>query len=164
MISEISIDLHLQTFIHLAQQNLEGKNNPGRGSRSSFSPLHLSAGQWSAHRRQLPCFIPGWRQELPGRGWGEKSILIPLPQEVSVITTLPAPLPEQAQVLLCRQTLPQVQTPTVCSSNQPRNYWWNGNQRKQTANSFIKVQKHFSWSSISSVKAVALFKQKQHLE
>lgn len=35
---------------------------------------------------------------------------------------------------------------------------------KQTANSFIKVQKHFSWSSISSVKAVALFKWKQHLE
>lgn len=97
-------------------------------------------------------------------GWGEKNILIPLPQKVSVIATFPGPLPEQAQVLLCRQTLPQIQTPTVHSANQPRNYWWNGIQRKQTANSFIKVQKHFSWSSISSVKAVALFKWKQHLE
>lgn len=116
MISEISIDLHLQSFIHLAQQNLEGENNPGRGSRSSFSPLPLSAGRWRAHRR--PCFILGWRQELPGWGWGEKSILIPLPQEVSVITTFPGPLPEQAQVLLCRQTLPQVQTLCAVPINQ----------------------------------------------
>lgn len=108
-------------------------------------------------RRRLLCFIPGWRQELPGWSWGE-SILTPVPQEVSVITTFPGPLPERAQVLLCRQTLPQIQTPTVCSANQPRDYWWNGNQRKQMANSFIKVQKHFSWSSLSSVKAVALFK------
>lgn len=40
---------------------------------------------------------------------------------------------EQAQVLLRRQTLPQIQTPTVCSTNQPTHYWWNGDQRKQTA-------------------------------
>lgn len=112
-----------------------------------FSPPHLAVGQRPAHRRQPPYFIPGWRQELPGTGQEEKKTLIPLPQEVSVIDTFPGPLPEQVQVLLCGEILPQIQTPTVCSANQPRNYWWNGNQRKQTANSFIKVQKHFSWSS-----------------
>lgn len=58
-----------------------------------------------------------------------------------------APFPEQAQVLLFRQTLPQIQiqTPTVFSANQPTNYGWNGNQRKQ--HSLVKVQKHFSLSS-----------------
>lgn len=35
LISEISIDLHLQSFTHLAQQNLEEKKW-GRGSISSF--------------------------------------------------------------------------------------------------------------------------------
>lgn len=57
------------------------------------------------------------------------------------------PFPEQAQVLLFRQTLPQIQiqTPTVCSANQPTNYGWKGNQRKQ--HSLVKIQKHFSLSS-----------------
>lgn len=142
LISEISIDLHLQSFTHLAQQNLEGKKNEGEKAYPASNPF-LYCWTRMCHRRRPPSFTPGWRQEVPG-GAGERTNSHSF-APVSILMI--APFPEQAQVLLFRQTLPQIQiqTPTVFSANQPTNYGWNGNQRKQ--HSLVKVQKHFSLSS-----------------
>lgn len=142
LISEISIDLHLQSFTHLAQQNLEGKKW-GRESISSFYPLSLLLDKDvpTAGNHLLPHQAGGRKcQEGAGERTNSHSFA-----PVSILMI--APFPEQAQVLLFRQTLPQIQiqTPTVCSANQPTNYGWNGNQRKQ--HSLVKVQKHFSLSS-----------------
>lgn len=71
LISEISIDLHLQSFTHLAQQNLEGKKKEGEEVYPASNPFLSVVGQGCAHRRRPPSFTPGWRQEVPGGGWGE---------------------------------------------------------------------------------------------
>lgn len=73
------------------------------------------------------------------RGWERTNSHSFAPVSISMITLFS----EQAQVLLFRQTLPQIQiqTPTVCSANQPTNYGWNGNQRKQ--HSLVKSPKAF---------------------
>lgn len=70
LINEISIDLYLQSFTHLAQQNLEGKKMRERKYIQLLTPFS-TVGQGCAHTRRSPSFTPGWRQEVPGGGWGE---------------------------------------------------------------------------------------------
>lgn len=135
MISEAAIDSHLQSFTHLAQQNLEGeKKKQNKTQGEEVGPASVpSPGCWTVMFSQKATALFHTRLEAGNARmrWGEKNTLIPLPQEVSVIATFPGPLPEQAQVQLCRQTLPRIQTPTVHSANQPRDYWWNGIQRNK---------------------------------
>lgn len=172
MINEISIDLYLQNFKHLAQQNLEkmGEKKIGLVVFPLFPP---AAGQWwDAHRRERPGFVPGWRQVLPGVGWGgEKLSPTLLSQAMSMTSTFPGPLPEQPQVRLCMRTLPhQPQPQCAVQINQQFTGGMAIKGNSETPNNFLKPKNIFHgvehFSSVLFFKCKSsdvLFKQKQHL-
>lgn len=144
LISEISIDLHLQSFTHLAQQNLEGKKKRERKYIQLLTPFSLLLDKdVLTEGDHLLSHQAGGRKCQEGAGERTNSHSF-APVSISTIT----PFLEQAQVrLLFRQTLPQIQiqTPAVCSASQPTHHGWNGKQRKQ--HGLAKVQKHFSLRS-----------------
>lgn len=159
LIREISIDTPTK-FYTFGTTKSRRKNRRGREAGPAFTSFP------TVGRKATTLSHTRLEAGTARRGWEENKILIPLPQEVSMIATFPGPLPEQAQVLLCRQTLPQIQTPTTCSANHHRLLaeW----QSKET-NSMVSykskalfmefnISEHFS-----SVKAVTWFKWKQHL-
>lgn len=79
LINEISIDLHLQSFTHLAQQNLEGKKNEGEKAYPASNPFLYC---WTRMCPQKATTFFHTRLEAGSarRGLGREQILIPLLQ------------------------------------------------------------------------------------
>lgn len=70
LISEISIDLHLQSFTHLAQQNLEGKKKRERKYIQLLTPFSLLLDK-DVLTEGTTFFLTRLEAGSARRGWGE---------------------------------------------------------------------------------------------
>lgn len=103
LISEISIDLHLQSFTHLAQQNLEGKKKRERKYIQLLTPFSLLLDKdVLTEGDHLLSHQAGGRKCQEGVGERTNSHSF-APVSISTI----APFPEQAQVLLLFRPFPR---------------------------------------------------------
>lgn len=71
LISEISIDLHLQSFTHLAQQNLEGKKKRERKYIQLLTPFSLLLDKDVVTEGDHLLSHQAGGREVSGGGWGE---------------------------------------------------------------------------------------------
>lgn len=115
-----------------------------------FSPLFPTCCwtviKFSQNRKAWLCTRPVTGAARNGLGRGEKKNVTPLPQKLSMVSTFPGLLPEQAQDRLCiKTTLPNPNPSVQCKSTHNFLVEW---QSKETVKheQFCKAKKHFSWS------------------